>query len=133
VNSPGAEGAVVAYRLTDSQTGATSVYAPGLSAWDGGIEGELRAADCVLVDGTFWSDDEMARTGTGARTGREMGHLAMSGPDGSAERLGGLPARHLIYTHINNTNPVWDESSPQRRELADKGIRIGRAGLRLEL
>jgi pyrroloquinoline quinone biosynthesis protein B len=127
------EGAVVGYRLTDSGTGATAVYAPGVSRWDDEFDAEVSNADCVIIDGTLWTDDEMLHTGTGRRRGLEMGHLPMSGPGGTAARLAALPAKYKIYTHVNNTNPVLDESTAERRELAAMGIELGRAGLRVEL
>lgn len=127
------DGAVVAYRLTDPRTGRTAVYAPAVSRWDGAFEKLVSQADCVVVDGTFWTDDEMVRGGTGNRLGRQMGHLPMTGPDGTATRLAALPARHKIYTHVNNTNPALDPDSAEHRELVELGITIGRAGLRIRL
>lgn len=127
------EGAVVAYRLEDARTGGVAVYAPGVSSWDDALEAVFSTADCVIVDGTFWTDDEMLRTGTGSRHGHQMGHLPMSGPDGTAARLAKLSARYKIYTHVNNTNPALDPDSNQHRELMELGIEIGRAGLRIEL
>ncbi|MPZ61245.1 MAG: pyrroloquinoline quinone biosynthesis protein PqqB [Propionibacteriales bacterium] len=126
-------GSVVGYRLEDARTGVTAVYAPALAHWDDAVQAELEKADCVIVDGTFWRDTEMIHTGSGRRRGSEMGHLAIDGPGGSAERLAMLPARYKIYTHINNTNPILDDSSPELRRLAELGILIGRAGLRVEL
>lgn len=127
------DGAVVAYRLTDPRTGRVAVYAPAVPSWDGPLVDAVADADCVVVDGTFWTDDEMVRGGTGGRLGRQMGHLPMSGPDGTAVRLAALAARHKIYTHVNNTNPALDPDSAEHRELAERGIVIGRAGLRIEL
>ena len=124
---------VVGYRLEDTTTGGVAVYAPSVSAWDPALVDQLAGAECVFVDGTFWTDDEMARAGTGSRTGRSMGHLPISGPDGSAVRLAELAGVRRIYTHINNTNPILDEGSAERRELSELGIDVGRAGLEIEL
>ena len=71
----------------------------------------LASADLVLFDGTFWTDDELIRLGIGERTAREMDHLPVSGADGSLARLGTLPARQRVYTHINNTNPMLLEDA----------------------
>ncbi|KMS87863.1 pyrroloquinoline quinone biosynthesis protein PqqB [Prauserella rugosa] len=123
----------VGYRLEDTGTGGTAVYAPTLPRWDENFAEQVASADCVFVDGTFWTDDEMSARGAGGRTGRSMGHMPVSGEDGSAHRLAALRARRKIYTHINNTNPVLDEDSKERRWLTDLGIEVGRAGLEVEV
>ncbi|WP_020661100.1 pyrroloquinoline quinone biosynthesis protein PqqB [Amycolatopsis benzoatilytica] len=123
----------VGYRLEDKETGGIAVYAPTLPRWDEKFEQQVASADCVFVDGTFWTDDEMSSTGAGSRTGRSMGHLPVSGDDGSARALAALPAKRKIYTHINNTNPILDEESAERRWVTDLGIEIGRAGLEVEV
>lgn len=123
----------VGYRLEDPVNGTAAVYAPVVPEYSAEIVDQLSTADCVFVDGTFWTDDEMARAGTGERTGRSMGHLPISGPDGSAAALAALPVKRKIYIHINNTNPVLDAASPQRRSLDDLGIEVGRTGLEVEL
>jgi pyrroloquinoline quinone biosynthesis protein B len=124
---------VVGYRLADRVTGAVAVYAPAVAEWDDALEAELSAADCVFVDGTFWTDDEMQRAGTGTRSGADMGHLPISGLYGSAQHLEQLRARRKIYIHVNNTNPILDEDSVERRQLSDLGIEVGWAGLEIEL
>jgi len=123
----------VGFRLEDTATGGVAVYAPTLPRWDDTFATQVASADCVFVDGTFWTDDEMRGQGAGHRTGRSMGHMPVGGDDGSARRLAALPARHKIYTHINNTNPILDEESPQRRLLASLGIDVGRAGVEVEV
>lgn len=123
----------VGYRLEDTMNGTVAVYAPVIPEWTDEIVDQLTAADCVFVDGTFWTDDEMARAGTGGRTGRSMGHLPISGADGSAAALAALPVPRKIYIHVNNTNPVLDATSPQRRELDELGIEVGQTGLEVEL
>ena len=123
----------VGFRLEDRVTGGTVVYAPTLPRWDAAFAGQVASADCVFLDGTFWTDDEMSCQGAGNRTGRSMGHLPVGGADGSARALAALPATRKIYTHINNTNPILDEESPERRSLTDLGIEVGRAGLEVEV
>ncbi|MGW4490148.1 pyrroloquinoline quinone biosynthesis protein PqqB [Amycolatopsis sp. NPDC004368] len=123
----------VGYRLEDEVTGGIAVYAPTLPRWDAAFAEQVAPADCVFVDGTFWTDDEMSSQGAGSRTGRSMGHMPVSGDDGSARALAALPAKRKIYTHINNTNPILDEESPERRWVTDLGIEIGRAGLEVEV
>ncbi|WP_461157401.1 pyrroloquinoline quinone biosynthesis protein PqqB [Saccharopolyspora tripterygii] len=121
------------YLLHDPVSGGTAVYAPTVPSWDENFAEQVAEADCVFVDGTFWTDDEMSRHGTGDRPGRSMGHMPVSGADGSARHLAALPARRKIYVHVNNTNPILDEASAERAELAALGIEVGRAGLEVEL
>jgi pyrroloquinoline quinone biosynthesis protein B len=87
-----------------------------------------------MVDGTFWSDDEMLSVGLSGKRARELGHLPQSGAGGMLEWLGQLPAgTRRILIHVNNTNPILDEDSPQRAELARRGIEVARDGLEIEL
>ena len=89
--------------------------------------------DLVLFDGTFWADDEMIALGFSGRTAREIDHLPIGGPGGSLERLSPLPCPHRVYTHINNTNPILIESSPERAEVERRGMIVGFDGLQLSL
>lgn len=123
----------VGFRLEDKATGGTAVYAPTLPRWNQEFSKQVASADCVFLDGTFWTDDEMSSQGAGNRTGRSMGHMPVSGDHGSARALAALPAKRKIYTHINNTNPILDEDSKERRWVTDLGIEIGRAGLEVEI
>jgi pyrroloquinoline quinone biosynthesis protein B len=87
----------------------------------------------VFVDGTFWRDDELAAAGIGGRTALEMGHRPLSGPDGSLERLAALRRPRTVLVHINNTNPILLEDSPERREVEAAGIEVAYDGMILEL
>jgi pyrroloquinoline quinone biosynthesis protein B len=111
--------------LQDQTNGKTAFYAPGLGAITPPIFDAMCSADAVLVDGTFWTDDEMPALGLGTKTARQMGHLPQSGPGGMLEWLAKLPAttRRLLI-HINNTNPILDEDSPQRATLWQAGIEV---------
>jgi pyrroloquinoline quinone biosynthesis protein B len=94
----------------------------------------LRAAQCVLIDGTFWSDEEMIRLGLSRKSARDIGHLPQSGPGGMLEWLDKLPAGvRRILIHVNNTNPILDESSPEHAELARRGVEVAWDGLEIEL
>lgn len=119
--------------IEDTRTGHTVLYAPGLGQPDERILAWMRQADTLLVDGTVWHDDEMLRREVGTKTGQEMGHLAQSGPGGMIEVLDGLSARHKILIHINNTNPILDEDSPERAVLARHGIDVAWDGMHLDL
>ena len=93
----------------------------------------MTKADVLLVDGTVWHDDEMIRQEVGSKTGQAMGHLAQSGPGGMIELLDSLPARRKILIHINNTNPILDDDSPERAELIAHGIEVAWDGMHLNL
>ena len=119
--------------VRDTNTGGVLFYAPGLGQPDDGLLATMRDADCLLVDGTLWRDDEMAFAGVGDKLGSEMGHLPQSGPGGMLEVLDGLPAARKILIHINNTNPILDLDSPERAELDARGIEVAFDGMSIHL
>jgi pyrroloquinoline quinone biosynthesis protein B len=124
----------VALVLTDERTGKAAFYAPGLAEVEGATWQAMRSAACVLVDGTFWSDDEMPRLGLSPKRARDIGHLAQSGPGGMLEWLDRLPdATRKILIHVNNTNPILDEDSPERAELGRHGIEVAWDGMEIEI
>ena len=109
--------------IHDQRSGKTAFYAPGLGQITPPVFDAMCSADAVLVDGTFWADDEMPAMGLSRKTAREIGHLPQSGPAGMIEWMARLPAqtrRHLI--HVNNTNPILDEDSAERATLTRAGI-----------
>lgn len=124
---------VVGYRVTDRATGGVAVYAPGVEAWTRSLEEHVDGADAVFLDGTFWRADELRELGASELDAADMGHLPVTGPNGSAERLARTPARRKIYIHINNTNPMLDERSPEHRRLKELGIEVGYDGLEMEV
>jgi len=93
----------------------------------------MREADVLLVDGTCWSDDEMITLGLSKKTAQMMGHLPQSGPGGMIEVLDRMPARRKILIHINNSNPILREDSPERAELAAHGIEVAFDGMEINL
>ena len=119
--------------IEDTRSGTTVMYAPGLGKPDEQILQWMRKADTLLVDGTVWHDDEMLRCEVGTRTGQEMGHLAQSGPGGMIEVLDTMRARRKILIHINNTNPILDEDSPERAVLTRHGIEVSFDGMHLDM
>jgi pyrroloquinoline quinone biosynthesis protein B len=124
----------VGVTLVDAATGKRLFYAPGLGQMEAPVWAAMQAADCVLVDGTLWTNDEMITLGASRKTSRDMGHMPQSGPDGMVEWLDKLPERtRKILIHINNTNPILDESSPQRAELHNHGIEVAYDGMHIEL
>jgi pyrroloquinoline quinone biosynthesis protein B len=124
----------VALLLKDLATGGTLVYAPGLGALEPHVWAAMQRADCVMVDGTFWSDEEMIGLGLSKKRARDIGHLAQSGAEGMLAHLERLPrGTRRILIHINNTNPILDEDSAERAELAARGIEVARDGLEVRL
>ncbi|WP_312913189.1 pyrroloquinoline quinone biosynthesis protein PqqB [Stutzerimonas nitrititolerans] len=119
--------------IEDRRTGGKLFYAPGLGQVSEALLGTMRGADCLLVDGTLWRDDEMRVREVGDKLGSEMGHLPQSGPGGMIEVLDGLPATRKILIHINNTNPILDQDSPERAMLDEHGIEVAFDGMSIEL
>ena len=113
-------------------TGRKLYYAPGLGEIEPHVKTAIHSVDCVLVDGTFWQHDEMERAGISKKRALEMGHLPQSGPGGMMEQLADTAARKILI-HINNTNPILDEDSPERQTLAAAGIEVAFDGLEISL
>ncbi|MFN8991344.1 MAG: pyrroloquinoline quinone biosynthesis protein PqqB [Betaproteobacteria bacterium] len=127
------EGDNIGMNITDTRSGRRAFYAPGLGEIEPHLVPFLEQADCVMVDGTFWTDDEMLRLGISQKRARDIGHLPQWGPGGMIEVLAGLRASRKILIHINNTNPILDEDSPQRAELARHGIEVAFDGMDIQL
>ncbi|TXT25347.1 MAG: pyrroloquinoline quinone biosynthesis protein B [Rhodocyclaceae bacterium] len=128
------DGDNVGVSITDQRSGRKLFYAPGLGARTPEVFARMVEADCVMVDGTFWTDDEMIVAGLSTKTARDIGHLPQSGPGGMMDWLDELP-KHVrkILIHINNTNPILDENSPQRAELTRRGIEVAEDGTRITI
>jgi pyrroloquinoline quinone biosynthesis protein B len=128
-HTPPRSGDVVGYRIEDVQTRKRLVYVPGLAALDLVFIAHAETCDLLILDGTFWSDDEMVASGVGTSSARAMSHLPIGGPGGTLEFVATLPAGRTIYTHVNNTNPVLRDDSPQHRAVVAAGAAIGYDGL----
>lgn len=128
----GGAGSSIGMSFRDRQ-GRTATYCPTIEAWDDALEARLGRSDVVLVDGTFWSDDELARHGAPKpRTASQMGHLPLDGPDGTAARLAALPDTRVVLVHVNNSNPILHEHGPERARLDELGITVGFDGMEVE-
>lgn len=122
----------LALEIADEATGRTALYAPGLGAMDERVWRSMQSAACVLVDGTFWTDDEMIRLGLSRKRARDIGHLPQSGPGGMLEWLDRLPSgTRKVLIHINNTNPILDEDSAERAELTRHGVEVAWDGMEI--
>ncbi|GAA3627719.1 pyrroloquinoline quinone biosynthesis protein PqqB [Kineosporia mesophila] len=120
-------GRVVGYRMVHA--GRTLVYLPGVQSLTPALLSVIGDCDCLLIDGTCWSDDELVRLGLGSKTSRQMGHLPVAE---SLPLLGDRGGR-TIYVHMNNTNPILLTDSPQRRRVEAGGLEVAVDGLELEV
>jgi pyrroloquinoline quinone biosynthesis protein B len=125
-----AAGHTVGLQLRESPSGRVCVFVPGCGDLSPSLLERLAQADVLLFDGTFWSDDEPTSLGISKRSAREMDHVPISGRGGSLEQLATLPCRHRVYTHINNTNPILIEDSPEADRVRQAGLMVGYDGLR---
>lgn len=123
----------VGFTFRDRTNGGVVTYAPGLAELNDRVLERFESSDCILVDGTFWRDQELLALGISARTARAMGHVPLSGPGGSLERLAGLSRPRKILIHINNTNPILVTDSAERQSVEAAGIEVGYDGLTIEL
>ena len=124
----------VGVTITDVASGKRLFYAPGLGQMEPHVWAAMQAADCVLVDGTLWTDDEMITLGASKKTSRAMGHMPQSGPGGMLEWLEKLPnSTRKVLIHINNTNPILDEEGAERQALTRRGIEVAYDGMEIDL
>ncbi len=114
-------------------TGKKIYYSPGLGEIEPHVKQSMQEADCVLVDGTFWQQNEMSLAGICEKKASDMGHLSQTGDDGMLDVLDGLTNTRKVLIHINNTNPILDEDSTQRKILTDAGIEVAYDGMEIVL
>jgi len=119
--------------VRDPASGKQVFYAPGLGAVEDHLKPVMQASDCLMVDGTFWTEDEMITREVGKKMAADMGHMAQSGPNGMLQTLSGFDAERKILIHINNTNPMLVNDSEQRATVEAAGIEIARDGMEISL
>ena len=93
----------------------------------------MQQADCLMVDGTCWTNDEMQALGISNKLSLDMGHMPQSGASGMIEALRPLPASLKILIHINNTNPILHEDSSERQILEQENIAVAFDGMDFSL
>lgn len=124
----------VGFLFENKASGRRIFYAPGLAEIDATVWEAMTTSDVVMVDGTFWTDEEMIRLGISKYRGRQIGHLPQSGAEGMLEWLAKLPATtRKLLIHINNTNPILDEHSAERAACTAVGVEVSHDGLEIEL
>lgn len=119
--------------VRDPRRGTTLAYFPSAARATPELERAVRAADCVLFDGTFWSSDELASVRAGTARAEDMAHWPLGGEAGSLAWLASLPAPRKILIHVNNTNPILDERSAERSRVRDAGVEVGEDGMEVAL
>lgn len=123
--------------IKDTTTGGSAFYAPGLGAPEPHVVAAMNRSQLVLVDGTLWQDDEMINLGLSGKSSHDMGHLPLHGPQGMIELLNalGTPARPIqkVLVHINNSNPILRDDSPERAELTAHNINVAFDGMTFDL
>jgi len=127
------EGDNIGLIIEQISTGKKLFYSPGLGEIEPHVLEAMQKADCVMVDGTFWTDEEMCSQQIGHKKAREIGHLPQSGEGGMIEVLNGVAKARKLLIHINNTNPILDEDSAERKQLDACGIEVAYDGLEIDL
>jgi pyrroloquinoline quinone biosynthesis protein B len=124
--------AVLGLRI-ESPSGGRMAYLPGAARVEASWREWLQECDLLLFDGTFWTEDELCCVRGGGKRASEMGHLPLSGPNGSLAALSDIDRPRRIYFHINNTNPILDESSEAFVEVRNAGWEVARDGMEIEI
>ena len=127
------EGDTIGLKISDPADGAAFFYIPGCAAIDDALTARIGGAQLVMFDGTLYSDEEMIAQGLSAKTGKRMGHISMSGADGSIAAFRGLDVRRRVFVHLNNSNPALRENGPERAEIEKAGWEIAFDGMEISL
>lgn len=127
------EGDTVGLRIASRDGSSQFFYIPGCAAMPDDLARRLAGASLVLFDGTLWRDDEMIVAGVGTKTGRRMGHMSLSGPDGTMAAFERLGVKRKIFIHMNNTNPILLGDAPERAEIARAGWEAAHDGMEIRL
>jgi pyrroloquinoline quinone biosynthesis protein B len=114
--------------MLTAASGGRLAYMPAVPAISERLLQVLESADLLLFDGTFWSDDELIQVQGSGATAREMGHVPVSGTEGSLRKLAALRRPRKVFVHVNNTNPMLDESGAEFRELRAAGWEVAEDG-----
>jgi pyrroloquinoline quinone biosynthesis protein B len=122
----------VGLQLSDA-SGSTCVFVPGCARLPPAVAGRLQGADVVFFDGTLYTDDEMIREGSGVKTGQRMGHMSLTGSDGTIAAFRDLGVRRKVFIHINNSNPILLDDSPERAIVENAGWEVAYDGMEIVL
>ncbi|MGB8275473.1 MAG: pyrroloquinoline quinone biosynthesis protein PqqB [Alphaproteobacteria bacterium] len=123
----------IGLKVSSRESGDHFFYIPGCEKMPPDLAARLRGAPLVFFDGTLWQDDEMIANNVGVKTGARMGHMSNSGPDGTIAAFESLDVHRKIFIHINNTNPILIDGSPERLQAERAGWEVSFDGMRIEL
>jgi pyrroloquinoline quinone biosynthesis protein B len=127
------DGDTIGLKVTATTSGKSFFYIPGCAEVDPPLAARIKGASLIFLDGTLFTDDEMVAQGLSQKTGQRMGHISISGRDGSIAALKPLNIARRIYVHINNSNPVLDETSEARKVVEKAGWEVGYDGMEVRL
>ena len=127
------EGDTIGLHVRAAKSGKSFFYIPGCAEVDAPLAARIKGASLIFFDGTLFTDDEMLTQGLSQKTGQRMGHISMSGPQGSMAVLAPLGIKRRIYVHINNSNPALAENSDACHEIASNGWEVGYDGMEVRL
>jgi pyrroloquinoline quinone biosynthesis protein B len=127
------EGDTVGLKVTEDATGRHFFFIPGCSKLDDALRVRLKDAPLLFFDGTLYTNDEMIAQGLLNKTGERMGHMNMSGKSGTIEQIAPLNIGRKIFIHINNSNPVLREGSPERAAVESAGWEVSYDGMEVRI
>jgi pyrroloquinoline quinone biosynthesis protein B len=127
------EGDTIGLKVTETATGRCFFYIPGCAEIDAPLAQRIKGAELLFFDGTLYTDTEMIDQGLLNKTGARMGHISISGPHGSIAAMKDLGVKRKIYVHINNSNPVLNDNSPERKAVEAAGWEVGYDGMEVTL
>ena len=126
-------GDTIGLEVRDTAKGTSFFYIPGCAEVDAPLAARIKGASLIFFDGTLYTDDEMLTQGLSQKTGQRMGHISMSGPKGSMAVFEPLGITRRIYVHMNNSNPVLEDSSAAHRDVERAGWEVGFDGMEVRL
>jgi pyrroloquinoline quinone biosynthesis protein B len=127
------DGDTIGLKVSATASGKSFYYIPGCAEIDAPLAERIKGAELIFLDGTLFTDDEMVTQGLSHKTAQRMGHISISGPNGSVAALEPLNIKRRIYVHINNSNPVLDENSDARKFVEAADWEVGHDGMEVTL
>ena len=127
------EGDTIGLKISSKNDNKSFFYIPACAQMTDDLANRLKDSDMVLFDGTLWTNEEMASSKVGQKTGQRMGHMNNSGDDGSIEAFRNLGVKRKIFIHINTTNPILLGSSEERKIVEDSGWEVSFDGMEIVL
>ncbi len=111
-------------------SGKRVAYIPAVGSLSDTLLEKIRHVDLLLFDGTFWSDDELLRVLGSGETAHQMGHIPV---EESLRLLKSIAVGRKMFIHLNNTNPILNELSPEYQAVRQAGWEVAEENWQLEL